>query len=289
MASASTLLRAGLVGAAAVGMAQVGPAATWLPPVRRGRLPRLDGAGSTRSVALTFDDGPDPESTPAFLEVLDDLGVKATFFLLGQMVERAPALTAEMAAAGHEIALHGWHHHNSLRVTPWSLADSMSRAKDLVEATTGQPLRYYRPPYGVVAAGNLYAARKLGLTTVLWGAWGKDWAPTATPARVLADLRPDLRPGTTVLLHDSDCTSSPGSWRSTLGRSGRSSMRSVPPAWPSCRWGSTGCRPDRPLRRTGLVRNAVPLRNAGRAGATRAAPKLGHAGRARARGRRAPG
>lgn len=209
--------QAGLLGAGAAALAHLAPGITCVVGVRRDRLPVLTGQGSSGSVALTFDDGPDPESTPAILEVLDDLGVTATFFLLGEMVEKAPSLAAEMNAAGHEIALHGWHHRNSLRVTPWSLRDSLHRATDLIQSVTGTPLHYYRPPYGVLAGGNLIAARDLGLTTVLWGAWGRDWAPTATPHTVLANIRADLQPGTTVLLHDSDCTSSPGSWRSTLG------------------------------------------------------------------------
>ena len=207
---------AGLLGAGVAAVAHVAPGLTWLPSVRS-RLPLLDGQGSNGTVALTFDDGPDPESTPALLEVLDDLGVRATFFLLGEMVEKAPSLAAELADAGHEIALHGWHHRNSLRVSPWALRASLARALDVVHDATGVRPVLYRPPYGAVSAATLWYTRSLGLTTVLWGAWGADWAVTATPATVLRTLAPDLVGGATVLLHDSDGQSSPGSWRSTLG------------------------------------------------------------------------
>jgi peptidoglycan/xylan/chitin deacetylase (PgdA/CDA1 family) len=168
-------------------------------------------------VALTFDDGPDPASTPRILDELDALGVRATFFLLGEMTERAPDVARRIADDGHEVALHGWHHRNSLRVAPNALRASLARALDVIGDATGVRPTLYRPPYGVVTLGTLRAARSLDLTTVLWGAWGADWAADATPSSVQRTLAPDLAGGATVLLHDSDCTSSPGSWRATLG------------------------------------------------------------------------
>ena len=76
---------------------------------------------------------------------------------------------------------------------------------------------WFRPPYGAVSSGSLLAAHRLGLRTVLWTAWGRDWRAAATPASVVADLSAEIGPGGTVLLHDSDCTSAAGSWRSALG------------------------------------------------------------------------
>jgi peptidoglycan/xylan/chitin deacetylase (PgdA/CDA1 family) len=212
----SSVAAVGVGVAAAVGFVQGAPGLTSLPVVRR-RWPQLEGRGRPGHVALTFDDGPDPQSTPQVLDVLDDLGVRATFFCLGDMVQRAPTLTRELADAGHELALHGWHHRNSLGVGPLALRRSLVRALDLIEECAGvRPVRY-RPPYGVVTASTVWAARSLGLSTVLWGAWGVDWAADATPASVLRELAPDLAGGGTILLHDSDCTSSPGSWRATVG------------------------------------------------------------------------
>jgi len=203
-------------GAAAV-LAHPLPGVTWAAGLRRRALPGLSGLGSPASVALTFDDGPDPVSTPRLLALLDRLEVRATFFLLGGMAELTPGLTRDVVDAGHELALHGWHHRNSLRVGPRSLLDGLHRAVDVLGELTGRRPTWYRPPYGVVTAGTLAASGHLGLPTVLWSAWGRDWAPTATPSSVLRTLRPDVGPGATVLLHDSDCTSTPGSWRATLG------------------------------------------------------------------------
>ncbi|MET0421165.1 MAG: polysaccharide deacetylase family protein, partial [Acidimicrobiia bacterium] len=83
------------------------PALGGVSPIGVRLTPRLVGIGRRGHVALTFDDGPDPASTPAILGVLDELGWSATFFMLGEMVRRAPGLARDVADAGHEIAVHG--------------------------------------------------------------------------------------------------------------------------------------------------------------------------------------
>jgi peptidoglycan/xylan/chitin deacetylase (PgdA/CDA1 family) len=122
-----------------------------------------------------------------------------------------------VAAAGHEIAVHGYAHRSQLFRTPAAIAGDLARAVDTVSAATGRPLRWFRPPYGTLSAGGVIAARRLGLRTVLWSTWGRDWRAEATPRTVVADVARHLGPGATVLLHDSDCTSAPKAWRSTLG------------------------------------------------------------------------
>jgi peptidoglycan-N-acetylglucosamine deacetylase len=207
------------VGAAVAGaaVAQAGPGITGLGQVRRLLFPRLAGRGDPRHVALTFDDGPDPVSTPQFAAVLADHDAKATFFMLGSMVERAPNLAAELAATGHEIGVHGWDHRYLPARTPTATRSDIRRATDLIERVTGRRPRFFRPPYGVLSGPALMTARELGLTPVLWSAWGREWTPGATPDSVYATLARDLEGGVTVLLHDSGCTSPPGSWQAGLG------------------------------------------------------------------------
>jgi peptidoglycan/xylan/chitin deacetylase (PgdA/CDA1 family) len=191
-----------------------------LATLRRLRLrvaPALAGIGAADHVALTFDDGPDPASTPQFLEVLAELEVRSTFFVLGGLLERSPNLAREMVAAGHELAVHGWDHRPMLLRGPRSTHDQLARTRDLIAETIGGLPRFVRPPHGILSTGVLRAARELDLTPVLWSAWGRDWTAEATPRTVLATLAPDLRGGATVLLHDCDCTSAPGAWRSALG------------------------------------------------------------------------
>ncbi|MFJ6215416.1 polysaccharide deacetylase family protein [Streptomyces sp. NPDC092296] len=194
----------------------LGPAGSWLPPVRR-LLPGLSGQGRPDHVALTFDDGPDPRSTPQFLAALDRLAVRATFFVLGDAVRRYPGLCAAIADHGHELAVHGWTHTRPWLPAPLRDRREIARAADAVRAAAGADCRWYRPPYGILTGGRWAAARRAGLRPVLWSAWGRDWTAAATPDSVLAALLRDLRGGGTVLLHDSDRTSAPDSWRAALG------------------------------------------------------------------------
>ena len=202
---------------AGLAVAHAGPGITALAPVRRRLFPRLAGLGQAGHVALTFDDGPDPASTPAFLDLLAAHQLRATFFLLGSMVAKAPELAADIADAGHEVGVHGWEHRYTILRGPRAVHDDLARATDAVAAASGTQPRFYRPPYGVLSAGALAAARAQRLTPVLWTCWGREWAAGATPASVYATLVRDLTPGATVLLHDSDCTSPAGASAAALG------------------------------------------------------------------------
>jgi peptidoglycan-N-acetylglucosamine deacetylase len=179
--------------------------------------PDLAGVGMADHVALTFDDGPHPASTPAFLERLSELGVRATFFMLGVQVRRTATLACEVAAAGHEIALHGYDHKCLLTRTPAKVADDLRRGYDTIGEVIGVVPRWWRPPYGVLTETSLRVSDQLGLQPVLWTTWGRDWTDSATPDSVSARVRRNLAGGGTILLHDSDFTAAPGCWRSALG------------------------------------------------------------------------
>jgi peptidoglycan/xylan/chitin deacetylase (PgdA/CDA1 family) len=189
-------------------------AAPVLPPVARliGVPTRLDAA---RGIALTFDDGPHREGTPAVLEALARAGAEATFFLVGEQVERLPALAGEIAAAGHAVGIHGYRHTLLLRRSPAALRDDLARAEDVIAAATGTTPRLYRPPYGVFSLPALRLVRRLGWSPVLWSRWGRDWERRATPQSIAALATRDLSAGDVVLLHDADHYSSAGSWRRT--------------------------------------------------------------------------
>ncbi|MFJ6198029.1 polysaccharide deacetylase family protein [Micromonospora sp. NPDC092111] len=205
-----------VTGLAALGGLHLAPAVTALPPLRGRLLHRLDGVGPPDRIALTFDDGPDPESTPRFLEVLAAHRVRATFFLLGSMLLRSPALGRQIVAAGHEVALHGWEHRNLLLRGPVGTCRDIAAGRALVTAVTGQPPRFFRPPYGVLTGAALLTTRRLALRPVLWTCWGRDWTRSADAGSVLARVRSGLSGGGTVLLHDSSCAAAPGAWRAGL-------------------------------------------------------------------------
>jgi peptidoglycan/xylan/chitin deacetylase (PgdA/CDA1 family) len=205
------------VTAAGLAVAHAWPGVTALTPVRRRLLPGLAGVGLANHIALTFDDGPDPVATPRFLRLLDERGLTATFFLLGSMTQRSPGLAREIAERGHEIGLHGHTHRSLLLRSAKSTVDDMARGFHTLSATTGTAPQWYRPPYGVLSTAGLLAARRLDLRPVLWTVWGRDWTAHATEETVAATIYRGLRPGGTVLLHDSDATTAPGAWRATLG------------------------------------------------------------------------
>lgn len=193
------------------------PALAGVSPFGIRFTPAIVGRGAPDHVALTFDDGPDPASTPAFLAELDRLGWHATFFMLGTMARTSPSLVAEVAAAGHEVAVHGDEHRNMLRRLPGAAADDVRRCRDTLAELSGAAPAWFRPPFGILSYGALRGAKRVGLSTVLWTTWGRDWRKESTPDSVTADVLRRYVAGGTVLLHDSDCESYPGSWRSALG------------------------------------------------------------------------
>jgi peptidoglycan/xylan/chitin deacetylase (PgdA/CDA1 family) len=207
---------AGLAGVVAVAV-HAAPALAGVSPLGVRVTPSLVGVGRRGHVALTFDDGPDPGSTPAFLAGLEEQGWRATFFMLGAMARRWPGVARDVAAAGHEIAVHGDRHVNMLRVSPRTALDTIARARDSIAEIAGVEPYWFRPPFGILSYPALRAARQVGLTTVLWTTWGRDWRREATPESVVADVTRRYVDGGTVLLHDSDCTSYPGSWRAACG------------------------------------------------------------------------
>ena len=183
----------------------------------RGLWPGTVGLGRAGHVALTFDDGPDPAGTPGFLDLLERRSVRATFFLLGVMAERSPDLVRRLRDEGHEVAVHSWDHRSHLLRGLRGTQDQLARTAELLERLTGTRPTLQRPPYGHLTAGGVRAAREVGLTPVLWTSWGRDWEAAADPVSVARTVSRGRVDGGTVLLHDSDCTSSPGSWRATLG------------------------------------------------------------------------
>lgn len=185
-----------------------------MPPVARALgLPRRQAGPGT--VAVTFDDGPHPEGTPAVLEALRAAGASATFFLVGEQVERNPSLAAEVAAAGHTVAVHGHRHRNSLRLTPGAFESDVARGIAAIAEATGEEPGIHRAPYGIYSPPALEAVRRRGLRPLLWSRWGHDWRGSATARSIASEVTEELRGGDVLLLHDADHYSAPGSWRAT--------------------------------------------------------------------------
>jgi peptidoglycan/xylan/chitin deacetylase (PgdA/CDA1 family) len=184
-----------------VGGALAAAAGYWLPSIAlvsaAGR--RLFGVRATidapAAVALTFDDGPHPQGTPAVLAALEQARAPATFFLAGEQVERWPTLAAEIVAAGHEVGVHCQRHRNLMRLTPRQVRDDLLRAADVIATATGRDPHRYRPPYGILTTPALVHSHRMKWDVVLWRRDGADWDARATPASISARILRHLAPG----------------------------------------------------------------------------------------------
>jgi chitooligosaccharide deacetylase len=157
---------------------------------------------SQRQVALTFDDGPDPTTTPMVLDVLERHRVRATFFCLGGSASSHPDLVRAIAARGHELASHGWDHRSAVldRGAGGLLPQRRSIAQ--TRAALGPMVsRFHRPAYGHESRWTKLAALTLGCRVIGWSDSPRDWLEH--PVDSLAELIvASLRPGGIVLLHD---------------------------------------------------------------------------------------
>ncbi len=177
--------------------------------IRRGlaaTLPRrlfmTSGPPASRSVALTFDDGPDPTHTPAVLDRLRALGIRATFFVIGHKAEAHPELLSRIAEEGHAIGHHSYTHRPPQETSALALVAEARRTSALLARVLGRRPRLYRPPHGKLTPGKLVGLWALGEIIVLWNRDPKDFALGAVdPIRRWFETEP-LSAGDIVLLHD---------------------------------------------------------------------------------------
>ncbi len=203
-------------GATAGALLHAGPSLAPVMPGLGSRLGIVYRQPGAEGIALTFDDGPHPQGTPLVLEILGEAGVTATFFLVGEQVERRPALAAEIVAAGHRVELHCHRHRNALRLSGRQFSEDAERGRAAIEDASGQAVADHRPPYGIYSMAALRACRRRGWRPVLWSRWGTDWRGRATARSIAENTTALIGAGDIVLLHDADYYSAPGSWARTV-------------------------------------------------------------------------
>ncbi|HET7868392.1 MAG TPA: polysaccharide deacetylase family protein [Burkholderiaceae bacterium] len=192
------------VGALAVDHALIAGAGLWPRSTWLGsNLRRLPAASAARGeIALTIDDGPDPEVTPAVLDLLDAHGARATFFCIARHAEQHPALCREIVARGHSVQNHSHRHSHTFSVSgPRALAHEVDAAQDALSQVTGVRPQFFRAPAGL---RNVFLAPLLhgrGLQLVSWTRRGYDTV-RRDPAYVLSRLTRGLAAGDILLLHD---------------------------------------------------------------------------------------
>jgi peptidoglycan/xylan/chitin deacetylase (PgdA/CDA1 family) len=161
------------------------------------------GSDLERDVALTFDDGPDPRHTPSLLDLLDAHGARAVFFVIGEHAREHPELVREIRARGHLVGAHTMTHRNAWFVSPWRTRREVIECKTLLEQLLGEPIVFFRPPWGRFNLALPWALHRAGQRAVLWTFAGRDWREGDTAADVALRVADRLRNGAIVLLHDS--------------------------------------------------------------------------------------
>ena len=153
-------------------------------------------------LALTFDDGPNPNNTPALLDVLKAKGIHATFFVLGQNAALYPAILRRMIAEGHEIANHSWNHMSFPALTQEQRTSQVRKTNEAIERAIGHPPRLIRPPYGATDANmNRWLSDDLKMTVVLWSVDSRDWEHHDMNS-IRREIVSAAKPNSIILAHD---------------------------------------------------------------------------------------
>lgn len=171
---------------------------------------RLFGHGAShkktaaQSIALTFDDGPDPTYTPQLLDLLKRYEIKATFFVVGIYAERHPELIKRMHREGHLIGVHNYIHHPNAFMTPGKVRRQLDHAVDVVERIIGVKPSYYRPPWGVINLFDFWLLKRFRI--IFWSIIVGDWRSSGGKNKIKLRLLRKLRGGSVIVLHDSGQT-----------------------------------------------------------------------------------
>lgn len=161
---------------------------------------------SQHAVALTFDDGPDPERTPAVLESLQKHNVRATFFVVGTRAEKYPELLQQMAAQDHEIANHSYSHSYELfkQNKTEIFREEIDKTNVIINTITSQTPVFFRPPGGYLS-DNLVELTKQDKLTIAYWTWqqdSRDWKPGNSGTAIANHIIKNIKPGQIILLHD---------------------------------------------------------------------------------------
>ncbi|MGO9336693.1 MAG: polysaccharide deacetylase family protein [Terracidiphilus sp.] len=203
----ATGISAGLGAVAAFGLAAGGCAYAAMSPGSQLFGHALTAPARPGELALTFDDGPNPACTPRLLDILEQHDVRATFFLIGNFAQQQPELVRRIFAAGHTIGNHSWSHPNLALAAARQVDEELTRTCDALKQIIGEPIRYFRPPYGARRPHVLQTARWLGMEPVLWNAMTSDWSDPSherIATRLMDKIGRNQRRGwaTNIVLHD---------------------------------------------------------------------------------------
>ncbi len=157
--------------------------------------------GNEKNIALTFDDGPHPYRTKEILDLLDEYGIKATFFVEGQNVELYPELVAEEYAAGHEIGNHSYYHADMKKLSYTEICSEIESTENKVYENIEYRTRLLRPPGGQIGDELLRAAREEDYSLICWSVDTRDWAHNSVD-EIINNVLSSVEGGDIILFHD---------------------------------------------------------------------------------------
>ncbi len=158
-------------------------------------------ANDNMEIALTFDDGPHPYYTPVILKILEEYGIKATFFMIGENVKYYPAAAEAVLAAGHEIGNHTNHHRGLKSMSDKDILKEIEGCEDEIFALGEYRPQFVRPPEGAMNDQVREVVRDLNYRIILWDVDTHDWAHTA-PAEITRHVLEEIDAGDIILMHD---------------------------------------------------------------------------------------
>lgn len=184
-------------------------------------IPGLFGEGidkvqtTTKRVALTFDDGPDPRYTTKISQILADAGARATFFILGRHGQQYPELVKQLAQQGHELGNHTWSHRDLRFIRPQTIRDELESTDQLLAQWINPLSAPFRAPFGHSMWMLPQVLKQRQQANILWTVHLNDWEPIS-PETMMQILKPKFGPGAIILLHDGDGTSQGGDRHNTV-------------------------------------------------------------------------
>lgn len=155
-----------------------------------------------KRICLTFNDGPDPTTTPVILNTLDEYGIKAVFFVIGEKVKKHPELVRKMAEGGHVIGAHGYQHKVLAGLSAKQVYTDLQMAQACVAQVCGQKPYLYRPPYGILEETQIKEAQRLGMRVLMWTNIGGADLGTQSSQEVLERVMAGAKDGSIILLHE---------------------------------------------------------------------------------------
>lgn len=157
-----------------------------------------------KKVYLTFDDGPTPEITAWVLNQLKEFNAKATFFCIGENIQKYPEIFDSILTNGHTIGNHTFNHHNGWKTKTSDYIENVLLCKEAIRKQTTDNTQLFRPPYGKIRKSQANLLRKNGYKIIMWDVLSADFDASISPEKCLHNVISNTQPGSIIVFHDSE-------------------------------------------------------------------------------------